>query len=275
MIFLAHCPDRIGIIAQISSFFATHEVNILQLEEHTERGRFFIRIEGQGAEDITCADWQKIFTPLGTELDMNFQFFDPKEKIKVLLFCSKTLHCPLEIISRQYSEALNTNILGVVSNHEKIKKVSEMFNIPLHITSTEKDSEHEVQQLELIRHYNPDLIILARYMKVLSDDFLRQITCPIINIHHSFLPSFIGSDPYTQAYNRGVKLIGATAHFVTKDLDEGPIIIQEVSAVTHQYSVSEFKHTGADIEKQVLAKAVQKFSEHKVIEWEGRTVVFH
>ena len=275
MIFLAHCPDRVGLIAEISSFFAAHKVNILQLEEHTERGRFFIRIEGQGSEDLSCADWEKMFTPLGKDLEMEFRFFDTKEKVKVLLFCSKTLHCPLEIISRQYSGALNINILGIVSNHVRVKKVSEMFNIPLYITSTEKDFEHEVPQVEIIQKYNPDLVILARYMKVLSNDFLQKVPCPIINIHHSFLPSFIGSDPYAQAYARGVKLIGATAHFVTKDLDEGPIITQEISSVTHQYSVSEFKRTGADIEKQVLAKAVQKFSEHKVIEWEGRTVVFH
>ena len=275
MIFLATCSDRVGLIAEISGFFSAHKVNILQLEEHTERGRFFIRIEGQHQENVSCEDWQQRFEALGKNLEMAFGFFDSKAKVKVVLFCSKTLHCPLEIISRQYSKALNIDIQGMISNHRQIQKIAQRFDIPLHVISIKKGWEHEDEQLSQIHQYNPDLIILARYMKVISDNFLQKVTCPIINIHHSFLPSFIGSDPYKQAYARGVKLIGATAHFVTKDLDEGPIIDQAVESVNHQYSLKELKKTGANIEKQVLARAVQKFSEHKIIEWEGRTVVFH
>ncbi len=277
MIFLGHCTDKVGLIAKITNFFATEELNILQLEQHTERGRFFIRIEGeeQGSSQVV-GTWNEKFKSIASELNMTCKFYQPKKRLKVVLFSSKTLPCPLEIIARQLSGDLNIDIQCIISNQKTIEGISERFDIPFYYLPTSNGQNgHEEKQLQFVRAFDADLIVLARYMKVLSEDFLHQSPCPIINIHHSFLPSFIGGDPYEQAYNRGVKLIGATAHFVTKDLDEGPIIVQNVVPVHHEYSVSELKKVGADIEKQVLALAVRKFSEHKIIEWEGRTIVFH
>ncbi len=280
MIFLAHCPDRVGLLAQITQFFALQGVNITGLEEHAERGRFFIRIEGtqDPQQKSTPQQWDVLFKNLGQSLNMKYQFFEKRTKLRVVMFCSKTLACPLEILTRQLSESLNVKLLAVVSNAKTIEPVIERLDIPFFFTPTKNSqtsADHETPQLEIIQDLNPDLVILARYMKVLSEDFLSGIPCPIINIHHSFLPSFIGGNPYEQAYERGVKLMGATAHFVTKELDQGPIIAQDVGEVGHQFSIEEMKKEGAHIEKRVFAHAVGKFSEHKVIEWAGRTVVFH
>ncbi len=277
MIFLAHCPDKVGLIAQVTNFFAEENLNILQLEQHTERKRFFIRIEGEEmnpSQPITS--WERKFKLLGEELEMEYKFHEPQERIKIAIFCSKTLPCPLEILARQLSGNMHIDIQCVISNHRTIEGIAERLDVPFYYIATPNDNKsYEAKQLQLVKAFNVDLIVLARYMKVLSEHFLKQAPAPIINIHHSFLPSFAGGNPYGEAYDRGVKLIGATAHFVTKDLDEGPIINQNVMPVDHEYSVEELKKTGANIEKQVFAQAVQKFSEHKIIEWEGRTVVFH
>lgn len=279
MIFLGHCPDQLGLVARISTFFTKKNINILKLEEHAENGRFFIRVEGEEHCDIVKLE--KGFEKMAKEIEMDFEFYEKRKKISVALFCSKTLHCPLEIISRQLSKDLNISIEYIVSNSNAIQKTAKKLEIPFFYTSTknteDEDSHprlHEEEQLKILEEYPVDLVILGRYMKVISSDFLQKYTKPIINIHHSFLPSFIGANPYEMAYERGVKIIGATSHFVTKDLDEGPIIAQDILPVGHSLSVEELKRVGANIEKNVFAKAVEKYADHKIIEWEGRTVVF-
>ncbi|MBF0126079.1 MAG: formyltetrahydrofolate deformylase [Magnetococcales bacterium] len=278
IIFMGHCPDRVGLVARVTNFFAGEHFNILDLAQHSEQGRFFMRIEGMeegSRKDIRA--WREQFAPIAGELEMNYGFHEPLERLRVVMFCSKTLPCPLEVISRQLSNDLNISLGAVISNHLEIAPIVNQLNIPFHHIPTVGESKgYESAQLEILHGIKPDLVVLARYMKILSSDFLRAVAAtPIINIHHSFLPSFIGNDPYEQAHRRGVKLIGATAHFVTRELDEGPIIHQDVVRVNHRFSVADLKQVGADIEKQVLATALRKFSEHKVMQWQGRTVVFH
>lgn len=274
MIFLGHCPDTVGLVATICKFFAERRLNITNLEEHTEASRFFIRIEAQGLEEVKQM-LPSAFERIGDEINMAFSFFDSRKKTKIALFCSGTLHCPLEILSRQLCSTLHTEIAYIISNESAMERIAEMFSIPFFYTPTHKGSfAHEDRQLKVLKNTPVDLIALARYMKVLSRDLLIQVSVPVINIHHSFLPSFVGGRPYEMAYKRGVKIIGATAHFVTQALDEGPIISQDVLPVGHSFSIEEMKRSGANIEKAVFAEAVQKFSEHKIIEWEGRTIVF-
>jgi formyltetrahydrofolate deformylase len=273
MIFLGSCKDSVGIVAKISGFFAEHNENILHLEEHTEDDRFFIRIETDccGSRQVL----EKAFAPLAKELAIDFTFYDRAKNIKLALFCSGTLHCPLELISRQLSGALPIEIQCIISNSKAIEETAKKLQIPFHFTKTAKESfAHEKEQFEILRQYDIDLITLARYMKILSADFIEQVKTPIINIHHSFLPSFIGGRPYEMAYERGVKMVGATAHFVTKDLDEGPIIAQGVLPVDHTYSVERMKREGENIEKLVFAQAISKFANRKILLADGRTVVF-
>jgi formyltetrahydrofolate deformylase len=274
MIFLGHCPDNVGLIARICKFFAERGINITNLEEHTESRRFFIRIEAEGLEEGTRV-LASAFECIGNEIDMDFSFFDSREKPRIALFCSKTLHCPLEILSRQLSGALDIEVPYIISNESAIEEIANMFSIPFfYIPTQDRSFTHEGRQLEILNNSPVNLIALGRYMKVLSRDFLIKVSAPVINIHHSFLPSFVGSRPYEMAYRRGVKIIGATAHFVTEAIDEGPIITQDVLPVGHSFSIEEMKRSGANIEKSVFAEAVQKFSEHKIIEWKGRTIVF-
>ncbi|MBF0340478.1 MAG: formyltetrahydrofolate deformylase [Magnetococcales bacterium] len=277
IIFLGHCPDRVGLDARITGFFADELFNILDLSQHSERGRFFIRIEGsEEGERQAIQTWTEKFFPIARELEMEYSFHDPLERLRVVMFCSKTLSCPLEILSRWLSGDLRIDLRAVISNHGEIAPIVNKLDLPFHlIATTGERAEFEEQQLRILDRIGPDLVVLARYMKILSGTFLASVRMPIINIHHSFLPSFIGNDPYEQAYRRGVKLIGATAHFVTRELDEGPIIHQDVVRIGHQFSVSDMKQVGADIEKQVLASALRKFTERKIIQWQGRTVVFH
>jgi formyltetrahydrofolate deformylase len=272
IIFLGHCSDTVGLVAKISGFFAERGINILHLEEHAERGRFFIRIEGEGQKQKV--DLQKEFVPLAEEVGMEYNIFDSCQKIRVALFCSQSLHCPLEILSRQITGALNIEVACIVSNATTIQPIAERLKIPFYHTPTSVGEDFESTQLQIIQKSNVDLVALARYMKILSPEFLKNCKSPIINIHHSFLPSFIGNNPYEMAYERGVKIVGATAHFVTEDLDEGPIISQNILPVNHALSVERMKQRGANIEKQVFADSVEKFSERKIIEWQGRTIVF-
>ncbi|MBF0309188.1 MAG: formyltetrahydrofolate deformylase [Magnetococcales bacterium] len=277
LVFLGSCPDRVGLIAAVSGFFAMARVNIVKLEQHVERGRFFIRVEGQSLElHQSLADWNAAFAGLGRTLDMTWQFFDPQVSCRVALLASKTLSCPMEVLTGQYDGSLPVSVSCLISNHSDLAEVASRFRLPFyHIPALTGSRDHEAEQLRVLANHEVDVVVLARYMRILSGDFLRELNKPVINIHHSFLPSFAGSDPYGQAFARGVKLIGATAHFVTEKLDEGPIIAQDIHPVHHGYSVEEMKRSGAHIEKSVLAGALRKFAEHKIIEWNGRTVVFH
>lgn len=271
MIFLAHCKDQVGIVASISSFFASQNLNITSLEEHAEQGQFFCRIEAEGTEDFE--GFQSAFLPVSERLQMKFWIFHESQKTNIVLFCSASLPCPMEIISQMLSGTLAVNIMGIISNFETIEPIAKKLGIPFFYTPT-NEKNYEQAQFEILNTLNPELICLGRYMKILSADFLANWHKPIINIHHSFLPSFVGGKPYEMAFERGVKLIGATAHFATKDLDEGPIIAQAVLSIGHASSVEEMKSAGSQIEKSVFAEAIQKFSERKILEFQGRTIVF-
>lgn len=273
MIFLGHCPDSVGLVAKVSSFFADHDVNITDLEEHTEQNRFFLRIESDTKKNLKKIE--NDFCSLADEISMEFSFCHPKQKTRVVLFCSQTLHCPLEILSQQLSGASLIEIITIISNSREFESIARRFDIPFFFTKTSVEKAgYEAEQIQILKDTSPDLVALGRYMKILSPQFLAECPSPIINIHHSFLPSFVGGRPYEMAYERGVKMVGATAHFVTKDLDEGPIIAQGVVPVRHTSSIETMKHAGANVEKSVFAEAIQKFSERKIIEWQGRTVVF-
>ncbi len=272
MILLAHCPDSKGLVAKISTFFASDNLNILKLEEHTERGQFFIRIHSTTPQNIE--DFSEKFKKLAEEIQMEFSTFSVEKKTKVVLFCSATLPTPLEIVLAEVSESLPIQVVHIISNHEIIKPIAEKFNINFSYVPSVKNNLHEQEHIKILENLDYDVICLARYMKIISDDFLQKISKPIINIHHSFLPSFIGGKPYEMAFDRGVKLIGATSHFVTKDLDEGPIIAQDVFHIGHNLSVDEMKKEGANIEKKVFSEALKKFAQHKIIEWNGRVIVF-
>jgi formyltetrahydrofolate deformylase len=273
VIFLGHCPDNVGLVARISGFFAKHGISLLHLEEHTEQERFFIRIETDKTEALDTL--RNTFQQVAAEISMEFQFYHPEQKTRIALFCSQSLHCQLELLSRQLSGAINTDIVCIISNSRSTQEIAKKFSIPFFYTPTRPENQnHEKHQLEILQDFDIDLIVLGRYMKVLSKYFLDQCNFPIINIHHSFLPSFIGGRPYEMAFDRGVKIVGATAHFVTADLDEGPIISQNVLPVSHSFSAEDMKHAGANIEKLVFSEAIEKFTERKIIEWGGRTIVF-
>lgn len=271
MILLGHCPDTVGLVAKISGFFANHGVNITTLEEHTEQGRFFIRV---ATEKNTPLSLLEDFLPLANEIQMEIEFFGNQNQMKLLLFCSGTFHCPLEVISRCLSSSLFVDIVGIVSNKEAFADIAKKMEIPFFYTPVDASATHEKKQLEIIDQLQPDLIALGRYMRVLSSYFLEKCEAPLLNIHHSFLPSFVGGNPYEMAFERGVKIVGATAHFVTEGLDEGPIIAQDVLPIGHALSAEEMKRAGANIEKLVFADAIEKFSQRKIIEYKGRTIVF-
>lgn len=275
------CPDNIGIISHISNVLYLKAINIVNLQEHveTESKHFFAR--------LTC-------TPLKAHVNLSTLEQECKKalqqvvhkslnltihthtKKKLVLLASKEYHCIGEIIMRAKYDTLNAEIKAVIANHEAdIKHLTESFQIPFHyLPATEDRHMHEQQILECIQHYSPDYIVLARYMRILSEHFVSHYKNKIINIHHSFLPAFIGANPYRQAFNRGVKIIGATAHVVTKDLDEGPIIAQQVKSVNHSLGVHDLKKIGRDIEKLTLIHALEHILNDKVFISKNKTIVF-
>ena len=242
------------------------------MEEHVEQEQFFIRLEIKDGEKEIL---EQEFATIAQELKMEFSFFNDNEKVRIALFCSDTLHCPFEVLMQSVSNAIPIEIVCIISNANNFQPIAEKFKIPFFFTSTQKGNfSHEIEHLKILKNFKIDLIALGRYMKIISEDFLQKVETPVINIHHSFLPSFIGGKPYEMAFERGVKLIGATSHFVTKDLDEGPIIAQDVTHIQHNHNIETMKSMGATIEKTVFITALKKFAEHKIIEFNGRTVVF-
>lgn len=274
MIFLAHCPNKIGLVAMISKFFKENNLDITTLEEHAEREYFFIRIKTPNTKDNEIIHIKKEFSVIAKYINMKFKFFKNDFKTKIGLFCSSTLHCPLEVLSQKITGNLPIEISFIVSNKKNFSNIAKTNKIPFYYVPTKDNTDYEGEQLKIIKKYSPDLIALARYMKVLSPLFLSQCPIEIINIHHSFLPSFIGNKPYEMAYKRGVKIIGATAHFVTEELDQGPIITQNILPINHRLSIKELKTYGSNTEKMTFIEAIEKFTKHKVITHRGRTVIF-
>ncbi|MCK5460450.1 formyltetrahydrofolate deformylase [Candidatus Gracilibacteria bacterium] len=275
---LFSCPDRSGIIAEVARFFSDRNINILTLEQHSEDEFFFVRIEWDNIENIfSDTEFEKAFSSVTKKFGGQFRMHFFSQKQTLGLFVSKEPHALLEILAKyEMNEFPNLEISFLVSNDKNSEVFATRYGIPFFYISTNNRAsfDYEEEQLKVIKKFNPQYIGLARYMKILSADFIEKASCPIINIHHSFLPAFVGANPYEMAYTKGVKLVGATSHFVIPELDQGPIIDQDVTRVLSGDSVEKFKCMGRDTEKRVFAQALKKVLEHKVIVYKGRTIIF-
>ncbi|ATF15516.1 formyltetrahydrofolate deformylase [Brevibacillus sp. HB1.2] len=275
---LISCPDRAGIVAAVSNFLFQQGANIVQSDQYTtdpETGRFFMRIEFDLINlDERCEEIKKAFIPVAESFGMEWSLVEANKRKKVALFVSKEDHCLLELLWRWKSGELFADIAVVVSNHPDMQETVESFGIPYRCIAVTKDNKPQAEEAQLAAAEGVDLIVLARYMQILSPRFLDDYAMRIINIHHSFLPAFVGAKPYEQAYRRGVKLIGATAHYVTEELDAGPIIEQDVQRVSHQEDVEALKQLGRQVERTVLARAVRWHLEDRVLVYGNKTIVF-
>jgi formyltetrahydrofolate deformylase len=276
---LISCPDRAGIVAAVSQFLYEQGANIVQSDQYTmdpEGGMFFMRIEFD-LQDLErrLPSLQEDFARVSDRFAMRWNVYRAARRKRIALFVSKEDHCLLELLWQWQAGDLDAEISMVVSNHEDMRGLVESFGIPYHHIQVNPDTkaEAEKQQLELTAG-TIDLVVLARYMQIISPKFIERFPNRIINIHHSFLPAFVGGKPYQQAYNRGVKLIGATAHYVTEELDGGPIIEQDVQRVSHRENVSELKRIGRHIERTVLARAIKWHVEDRLLVYQNKTVAF-
>ncbi|MGX1792752.1 formyltetrahydrofolate deformylase [Microbacterium sp. NPDC055312] len=273
---LIACDDQPGIVAAVAGVLAAHGANIISLDQHStdeEGGRFFqrtvIHLEGLSAKR---PELEASIAEVADRFGMEWSLHDSSKRKRVAIFVSKYDHCLLELLWRTQRGELDIDVTMVISNHPDLAESVRSFGVPfMHIPSGDK-AAMEARQLELLQG-NVDLVVLARYMQILTDDFIERLGAPVINIHHSFLPAFIGANPYARAKDRGVKLIGATAHYATADLDEGPIIEQDVTRVTHAESAAELQRRGADVERYVLARAVKWHAEDRVIVHGRSTVI--
>ena len=279
-ILLIHCPDQEGILAAVTSFINVNKGNILYLDQHVDyqQNTFFTRIEWDLTNFLIPRDkLNEYFSTLfGSRYDMQFNLYFSDIKPRMAIFVSKMSHCLFDILARYSAGELNVDIPLIVSTHPDLAWVGEKFGIPYHVFHVTKENKAEIEkaEMDLLAENNIDFIVLARYMQIISEDMINKYPNKIINIHHSFLPAFVGAKPYHQAFERGVKIIGATSHYVTTELDAGPIIEQDVARVTHKDSVKSFIHKGEDLEKIVLSRAVEKHIDRKVLVYKNKTVVF-
>ncbi len=255
----------------ITEFLFNHKTNLCALEQHIEDGHFFMRVEWENLDSdlVNSEIFEKSFREVKDEYKMDVKIDFNNRKKKLGLFCSKELHCLIDVLGRVEIGEINMEIPFVISNFEDARSVTEKFGVPFF------QIKDEAEQIEVLKKNSVDVVGLARYMKVLSAGFINEIgNDAIINVHHSFLPSFVGANPYSEAHQRGVKLIGATAHFVTPELDQGPIIEQSIKRVNHGYDIDGLKVLGREIEKEVFAFAIKKFQENKLLIYKNRVVVF-
>ena len=279
-ILLVSCPDRPGIVASIADFIFKHNGNIVTNDEHQdeETNLFLTRVEFDVANfDFPLDEFAERFAPIAFEFQMDWHLARSSERPRIAIFVSKYDHCLQDLLYRHQSGELRCDIPLIVSNHPDNQRVADFYHIPYVVIPVTKENKHKVeqQQLALAREHTCSLIVLARYMQVLSTEFITDWGSEnLINIHHSFLPAFIGSKPYHQAFQRGVKLIGATAHYVTQVLDDGPIIEQDVVRIHHRDTVDDLVQKGRDIEKVVLSRAVRWHVENRVLLYGNKTVVF-
>ena len=281
-ILLLHCPDQQGIITEITKFITDNLGNIVYLDQYVDRedGVFFMRIEWE--LDKFLIPREKIKEYIDTlyaqryEMTANLYFNDVKPRMAI--FVSKMSHCLYDLLARYKAGEFNVDIPCIVSNHEDLRYVAEQFDIPYYVWAIKKDHSHkaevEQQEMELLKKEKITFIVLARYMQIISDDMIASYPNHIINIHHSFLPAFIGAKPYHQAWERGVKIIGATSHYVTAELDAGPIIEQDVVRITHKDNPESLVLKGRDLEKIVLSRAVKKHIERKILTYHNKTIIF-
>ena len=273
-ILLIDCEDRKGLIYSITKVLFDHEVNIIRNGEFVDRdnSHFFMRTEFSGIFDSgRLLDALKAALPDNAKIRLT-----GRRKKNIVVLVTKEHHCLGDLLVRNEFGDLNAQILAVVSNHEKLRKLTEQSGIPYHYISHENltREEHETKVLDIIDQYNPEYLVLAKYMRVLTPEFIRRYSARIINIHHSFLPAFVGANPYKQAFKRGVKIIGATAHFVNEELDEGPIIAQNVIPVDHTYDHDDMATAGRDVEKNVLSSALKLVFDEKVLVTGNKTIIF-
>ncbi len=283
-ILLISCPDRKGEVATIADFVYRHNGNILHADEHAdeESGLFLMRVEFDPKDfDIDLsqpglAGFSKAFTPIAEAFAMKWRLAQSAHRPRMIVFVSKYDHCLVDLLYRQHSGELACDIPLIISNHADNKNVADFYKIPYQIVSVTKEnkSQAEARIQGLIDEHQPDFMVLARYMQILSNEFVNRYPQRIINIHHSFLPAFVGARPYHQAFDRGVKLIGATSHYVTEVLDDGPIIEQDVVRVSHRDTVEDLIRKGRDLEKVVLSRAVRWHVENRVLVYGNKTVVF-
>jgi formyltetrahydrofolate deformylase len=278
-ILLISCPDRRGITARVSDFVYRHNGNIVHADQHIDdhANTFFMRIEWSlDGFDMPADAIADAFLPVAQDYDMDWRIYFSSERPRLALFVSRHTHCLYDLLLRYREGQFNCEIPLIVSNHEQARDIADNFSIPYHVFLREDGSrrQQENNQIELLLTHNVDYIVLARYMQVLSPVFVERFSQRIINIHHSFLPAFKGGDPYRQAYGRGVKIIGATAHYVTDELDAGPIIEQDTVRVSHRDRVEDMVLKGRDLERIVLAKAVKLHLERKLLVYDNKTVVF-
>lgn len=276
---LLSCADRKGLVSRISHFIFERGGNILDLNEHvdSEERMFFLRVAWDMAGfSIRPDDLHDAFAPLAREFNARWTIRLNKHKHRIAIFVSKADHCLLEILWRHSIGEFDADIALVVSNHPDLGSMSERYGVPFHVFPKTKENkrEQEHRELTLLSEAAVDTVVLARYMQILSPDFVHAYPNAIINIHHSFLPAFAGSNPYRQAYNRGVKIIGATSHYVTEDLDEGPIIEQDIAHISHKDSFDDLVRKGRDVERLVLARALRSHLEDRVLVYGRKTIVF-
>ena len=279
-VILIHCPDRPGILAVVTEFINQHKGNILYLDQYVNREEkvFFMRVEWDlSMFQIPKDKIEEYFEMLiATRFNMNFRLYFADTKPRMAIFVSKMSHCLYDLLARYSADEWHVDIPLIISNHPDMESVAKRFGIDFYlfpITKENKDLQ-ESKQLELLRKHGITFCVLARYMQVLSENFISHYPNRIINIHHSFLPAFAGAKPYHAAHERGVKIIGATSHYVTSDLDAGPIIDQDVTHISHKDTVEELIKKGRDLEKIVLSHAVEKHIERKILAYKNRTVVF-
>jgi formyltetrahydrofolate deformylase len=273
------CPDQIGIVAAVASFIAEQGGTIVEANHHTDamNGWFFMRHEilasslPQGLEAF-----QQQFAPIAERFQMTWQITDSERPKKMVLFASKESHCLADLLYRWHEKDLPGEIVAVIANHEDLRSMVEWYKVPFHYVPVTPDTKPQAfaEAERLVEAYQADLVVLARYMQILPPQMCRDYAGRVINIHHSFLPSFVGAKPYHQAYERGVKLIGATCHYVTEELDAGPIIEQDVIRVNHAHSIEDMRRQGRDVEKTALARGLRYHLEDRVIIHGNKTVVF-
>ena len=280
-ILLIHCPDRQGILATVTEFLNKNRGNILYLDQHVDRQEkiFYMRVEWELDNFAIPAEkiGEYFDTLIGTPLQMKWRIYFSDAVPRMALFVSKMPHCLFDILARYTAGEWDVEIPMVISNHKTLKPVAERFGINFYHFPVNKENkaEQEAAEIKLLKENNIDFIVLARYMQILSEDFVRQFPTKIINIHHSFLPAFAGAKPYHAAHERGVKIIGATSHYVTSHLDAGPIIEQDVTRCSHIDTIQNLIRKGRDLEKIVLSQAVYKHLQRKILVYKNRTVVFN
>jgi formyltetrahydrofolate deformylase len=283
-ILLVSCPDAKGEVASIADFVYRHNGNILHADEHAdeESGLFLMRVEFDPKDfDIDLsqkdlADFARHVSPIAEKFRMNWRLAQSSQRPRMIVFVSKYDHCLVDLLYRQQSGELACEIPLIISNHADNQPVADFYKIPYAVVSVRKENKEqaEAQIQSLIEQHRPDFMVLARYMQILSNEFVNKYPQRIINIHHSFLPAFVGARPYHQAFERGVKLIGATSHYVTEVLDDGPIIEQDVVRISHRDTVDDLIRKGRDLEKVVLSRAVRWHVENRVLVYGNKTVVF-